>query len=128
MNARPSEFEVKILRSIWKREDGATVNEVLDEWPEAEKPLYTTVLKMLQLMEEKGFVTHQRAGRSYRYLPLMKREEVSRGRFKELLEGLFGGDKLSLANALVREMEFSPDDVSELRALLAEADKKEKKK
>ncbi len=127
MKKGPTELELRILRFLWDRPGGTTVNDILESWRTGDTPLYTTVLKTLQIMENKGIVTHTRSGRAYSYTPLIRKEDASRGRFRELLENIFGGDKLSLANALVRELEFDGADLESLQKMAAEMKTRGKK-
>jgi predicted transcriptional regulator len=118
MKRGASELERQILKRLWDL-GGGTVHEVLDGWSEGSRPGYTTILKVLQILETKGKVSHERAGRSYQYRALIQRAEASRGRFRELLHGFFGGDRLGLVNSLIDEMDLSPREIADLRRLLA---------
>jgi predicted transcriptional regulator len=118
MKRGASELERQVLKRLWDL-GGGTVHEVLDGWAEGPKPGYTTILKVLQILETKAKVSHERAGRSYRYRALIQRAEASRGRFRELLHGFFGGDRLGLVNSLIDEMDLSPREIADLRRLLA---------
>jgi BlaI family penicillinase repressor len=118
MKRGASELERQVLRRLWDL-DGGTVHEVLAGWGEGPTPGYTTVLKVLQILETKGMVGHEKAGRSYRYRALIARHEASRGRFRELLNGFFGGDRLGLVNSLIDEMDLSPGEITDLRRKLA---------
>ena len=118
MKRGASELERQVLRRLWDL-GGATVHEVLAGWHEGPTPGYTTVLKVLQILETKGRVAHEKAGRSYRYRALLERAEASKGRFRELLHGFFGGDRLSLVNSLIDEMDLSAREIADLRRKLA---------
>ncbi len=120
MKRKPSALELKVLHLLWDLGNTGTVNEVLRVWPDKDVPGYTTVLKVLQIMEEKGFVTHERVGRAYRYTATLRKDALSRGRFQELLHGFFKGDRLRFVNALVEEMDLSPQEIREIRKMLAE--------
>ena len=72
------ELELKILTVLWEAERASSVQEVLDDW-DGISPGYTTVLKKLQVMEEKGLVCHEKAGKSYLYAPTVSRDEVIGG-------------------------------------------------
>ena len=72
-----TELEEKILKIIWEQDSQATVNQILEQWEDGKKPLYTTVLKTLQIMEQKKLVDHKKDGRAYLYFPLITKKEVS---------------------------------------------------
>jgi BlaI family penicillinase repressor len=77
------------------------------------------VLKTLQIMETKGYVTHSRAGRAYVYRPSIRREHHVRGRLRELLQGLIGQDRLELINTLLDEASLTGKELDEVRGMLA---------
>jgi predicted transcriptional regulator len=118
MKGKPTALELKVLHRLWDLGNTATVNEIIADWPDKKVPGYTTVLKVLQIMEEKGYVTHRRAGRSYRYTAVLKKEEQSRGRLTELLQSFFKGDPVRLMNALIAEQDLSPKEIREMRRAL----------
>lgn len=126
MKRGASELERQVLKRLWDL-GGGTVHEVLEGWHEGPRPGYTSVLKVLQILETKGAVGHERAGRSYRYRALLERAEASRGRIRELLHGFFGGDRLGLVNSLLDEVDLSPREIADLRRKLAARAREERK-
>jgi BlaI family penicillinase repressor len=82
---------------------------------------YTTVLSLLQVMEQKGFVTHRRAGRAYVYVPRAERQSTIRRMARSFLEKVFDG---AVDEYLVHALEakrLSADELDQLEAMLAEA-------
>jgi BlaI family transcriptional regulator, penicillinase repressor len=67
--------ELRIMRVLWER-GPATVAEVVDAIVGPRKPAYNTVLTMLGILEEKGYVRHEKAGRAFAYVPLVDRAEA----------------------------------------------------
>jgi BlaI family transcriptional regulator, penicillinase repressor len=120
MQRAPTELELKVLQRLWDMDGQGTVHSILQGWVQRPVPQYTTVLKILQIMEEKGFVRHAKDGRSYRYIARLKREDLSRHRLGELLRGFYKGDRLGFVNALVDELDLSAQEISDVRAMLAE--------
>lgn len=115
-----TELELRILQCIWQQENRATVNDIIEHWPEAEAPGYTTVLKTLQKMEAKLLVDHQKQGKQHAYSSLVNREEITAGRLGTIIKRLFSGNKLSFAEYFLQENEFSQSELSELKALIQE--------
>jgi predicted transcriptional regulator len=126
MKAEPTRLESRVLRAMWQTGERATVHDIISRWDGPEEPGYTTVLKTLQIMEVKGMVRHERLGRAYQYIPLLPREEFARGKVAEILHGLFGGDRLTFANALVDQLDLSSEEIRSLRRILS-AKEKEKR-
>ena len=116
-------FELRVLSGLWKRDGKASVQQVLDDWsPEVDRrPGYTTVLKALQKLEAKNIVSHVTGkGRAYDYVAQVDRQEASRGRLRELVDTVFGGDRLAFAHAFINETSLSAGEAAELRRLLKE--------
>jgi predicted transcriptional regulator len=81
---------------------------------------YTSVLKMLQILEEKGHVRHEGEGRAYRYYPKVKPEEAGRTALGRIVNKIFHGSaELTLAR-LVEERPISPKELERMRAILDE--------
>lgn len=122
-----SDLELKILRAIWGLGDGATVQEILDHWQEKDIPKYTTVLKTLQIMQEKKIIRADKAGRAYRYVPLVKKEEASKNTIATVIRNFFNNDKLALAQAFLGDNEFKKEELEQLKKMIAEKEKDSKK-
>jgi BlaI family transcriptional regulator, penicillinase repressor len=118
VTGKPTELELKVLNRLWGLGGVATVREVLAHWDAAPVPRYTTVLKVFQIMEAKGFVSHHKEGRAYRYTALLRNDEHSRSRLREILHGLYRGDRLRLVNALVDELDLDPQEIRAVRKML----------
>jgi predicted transcriptional regulator len=109
--------ELDIMSILWKQ-GGATVTEVRDELPD--ELAYTSVLSALQTLEEKGFVTHEAAGRAYRYVPLVEPEEAGRRALSRILDKVFHGSAEMLLAQLVEERHLSPAELESMHRLLEE--------
>ena len=118
-----TELESKIIKIIWKIGSAATVNQILENWEEEKKPLYTTVLKTLQIMEQKKLLDHQKEGRSHAYFPLFTKKELSVHQIKTLVSTFFGNNKIAMATTLINDEKLNRDEIDELKALI---DRKER--
>ena len=119
-----SRSELEIMHVIWHGEK-ATVQEVKDALSEVHPGAYSTFITVMRRMEEKGILKHEmhEDGRTYVYRPLVSREEVSRGMFRDIYHRLFLGSSEHLqdaVDALFREEEVTPEEVQRLRKLIAE--------
>ena len=112
------ELELKILQVLWKLGDSSSVQEVIDDWAPKPAPGYTTVLKKLQIMEKKGLVVHEKAGRAFKYHPTLTRDEVSHSRIEDMLSTLFQGNRLDMVGAFFSGTDLSADELSEIRKML----------
>ncbi|MEM8945721.1 MAG: BlaI/MecI/CopY family transcriptional regulator [Planctomycetota bacterium] len=121
----PTERELEALKVLWIRGE-ATVREVCDEINAGtnDELAYTTVLSLLQVMEQKGLVKHRREGKAYVYLPQVVRERTLRSLAASFLERVFDG---SLDEYLVHALgtrKVSKRELDQLEEMLAEARKK----
>ena len=110
--------ELDIMSVLW-REGSGTVAEVRESL--AGDVGYTTVLKILQILEEKGMVRHEQEGRAYRYLPVVEPAEAAGHALGRIVDKIFHGSaELTLAR-LVSGRKLQPDEVARMKALLDEA-------
>lgn len=114
---KPTEFELDLLRALWAR-GSATVRELHDDL-NRERPLgYTTVLKTLQIMTEKGLVQREEAGKAHIYSPTATQEQTQRQLIRDLSERLFAGSAAQLAMHALAIDPASPDELREIKSLI----------
>eukprot|EP01042_Synura_sphagnicola_P015413 gene15413-19514_t len=114
---KPTEAELEILRVLWTKEP-ATVRDVHDVL-NAERPMgYTTVLKTLQIMTEKGLVTRTEAGKAHLYSAAMREQDMQGQLLKELSEKLFSGSTAMLAMHALSMSPASDEDLQLIKALI----------
>jgi len=123
---RVTELELRILQCIWEQGGTATVAEIVEDWRDAKKPGYTTILKTLQKMEQKETVKHQRDGRRYLYSSLVSREEISKNRVDAIVDHMFSSNRLSFAEYFVNSSDFNPEELKQLRNLITRKEKERK--
>jgi len=116
---KPTDTELAILRVLW-RIGPATVRAVHDELTRAQETGYTTVLKMLQIMTEKGLVRRDETERSHVYEPVMSEQQVQRQLVGHLLERAFGGSAQQLVLQALSAKKSSPKELAEIRRVLDE--------
>lgn len=111
---RFTDRELDIMGVLWSRGPStvAEVQEALED-----DLAYNTVLTMLKIMEEKGYVSRRPEGRAHRYTPKVKREEAGESALERVTERLFGGSPEKLLLRLV-DTELDPDELRRMRDLL----------
>jgi BlaI family transcriptional regulator, penicillinase repressor len=116
---RPTDAELAILRVLWHR-GVSTVREVLDELnqPRPEPLAYTTVLRFLQIMTEKGLVQREGDERGHRYRPTAPEECTKQQLVGDLLERAFGGSTHELVLQALGTGKISAAEMKEIRRLL----------
>lgn len=117
-----TERELDIMSVLW-REGSGTVAEVKDAL--ADGAGYTTVLKMLQILEAKGMVRHQREGRAYRYHPVVARDEAGGHALRRIVDKIFQGSAEMAVAKLVQDPGMSLVEIQRVRAMLDRAGARE---
>ena len=116
---RPTPAELEILRVLWKR-GPSTVREVQTELSLSRPTGYTTALKFLQIMTEKGLVRRDESQRTHIYRASLPKEETQRHLVSDLLERAFEGSAARLAAHALSTHKASPEELKEIRRLLDE--------
>lgn len=115
MKPIPTDAELQILQVLWKR-GPSTVREVHDEL--GGKAAYTTALKTMQIMTEKGLVARDESQRSHLYRPLVQVMPTQRRMVSELVDKAFEGSAVQLAIRALSAKRPSKDELAEVRKLL----------
>ena len=108
--------ELDVMAVLWELES-ATVTEVRERLDDT--LAYTTVLTILRILEDKGYVRHEDEGRAHRFFPLVERQAAGQSALRRVVHKLFGGSPELLLTQLVSDRDVSADDVRRMRALLA---------
>jgi BlaI family penicillinase repressor len=116
---RPTDLELSILQVLWKRGPGS-VREILHEYnsSRAEEVGYTTILKMLQIMTEKGLVERDDSVRPQVYRTSRSQEQTQRQLVSDLLERAFEGSAKRLVMHALSERSASEKDMAQIERLL----------
>ena len=117
--------ELDIMSVLWRRGSG-TVAEVRDVL--GEDVGYTTVLKMLQILEGKNAVRHEKEGRAHRYYPLVESADAGGNALKRVMNKIFHGSAELLLATLVENREFSDEEIERMRSILDRAQDREEER
>ena len=117
---QPTERELDVLRELWEL-GPSTVREVHKSMSQREQIGRTTVLKILQIMFEKGLVTRDESEYSHVYSPARRREEVEVQLVSRFMERVFAGSAMSLVARALDVKPASADELEEIQRLIAEA-------
>ena len=122
--SRPTDAELGILRVLWQR-GPSTVREVRDVL-HAEKPTgYTTALKFMQIMHDKGLLVRDESQMSHVYQPRVPAEKTQRQLVADLLERAFEGSARNLVMQALSAKKVSPEELAQIRTLLDEIEREE---
>jgi predicted transcriptional regulator len=122
---KPTEAELAILRVLWDR-GPSTVRDVTEAIQDERGTGYTTALKLLQIMTDKGLVQRDDAERSHVYEAVLPAAETQRQLVYDLLDRAFGGSARQLVVQALSAKRASKDELAEIRRLLDELEKQAK--
>lgn len=122
---RPTEAELAILRVLWGR-GPSTVRDVTDALQEARGTGYTTALKLMQIMTDKGLVQRDDSSKSHVYEAVASAETTQRQLVSDLLDRAFGGSARQLVLQALSAKRASREELAEIRTMLDEYEKNAK--
>ena len=120
---RPTDAELAILRVLWAR-GPCTVRQVHDQLNRAKRTGYTTVLKLMQIMTDKGLVMRDESERSHVYRAKIGEQQTQRHLLRDLLERAFNGSAKKLVMQALSAAPASKEELAEIRRLIDEASKR----
>ena len=114
---RPTEGELEILRVIWEK-GLASVRDVHEELSKSKDVGYTTTLKLMQIMNEKGLVKRDKSSRAHYYTAAVSREKTQKHLLNRMIDGLFGGSPAQLVMQALGNYKASDEEIEEIQKLL----------
>jgi BlaI family penicillinase repressor len=112
-----TEQELEIMKIVWDR-DAATVRDVYEALLEKRKVAYTTVMTMMNILEQKGHLRKSQDDRAFVYRSTKPRQQVIRGMVREFVNRVFNGSAEPLLLHLVEDRKLSEKDLEEIRTLI----------
>lgn len=122
---RPTDAELEILKVLWRR-GPSTVREVFEALSEARGTGYTTVLKLMQIMADKGLVKRDESERAHRYEPALAEDETQRQLLGDLLRKAFDGSAKNLVLQALSSERATASELAEIRRMLDELERGER--
>ena len=109
------------MKIVWQLET-ATVRDVYEALRAKRDIAYTTVMTMMRILEEKGYLTKRRVDRAYEYRPSRPRQQVIGAMLRDFVDRVFDGAAAPLLVHLARDRKLSPEERALLRRLTQELD------
>lgn len=120
---KPTESELEILQLLWTK-GLATVREVHEDLAQTKDVGYTTTLKLMQIMHEKGLVKRDDSMRTHVYQAAVNKEKTQKHLLGKMIDNLFGGSHTQLVIQALGEHKASPEELEKIQALLNDLKKK----
>ena len=125
MKVKPTTSELEILQILWKK-DECTVREVNEELSRDRNAEvgYTTTLKLMQIMHDKGLVERDTTSRTHKYKALISHEHTSQGILQTLIDTVFNGSAAQLVMQALSNKKSSKEEIRQIKEYLDQLDKK----
>lgn len=118
-SATLTEAELRIMNVLWER-GSATVHEVLEAFPSDGAPAYNSVLTIIRILENKGYVRHVKDRRAHVYTPKINREDATRFEVRHLVSRFFGNSHERLVLNILEDASVDAAELERVRKLLEE--------
>jgi BlaI family transcriptional regulator, penicillinase repressor len=117
LRPRPTDSELAILTILWER-GPSTVRQVHEALADERDTGYTTTLKLMQIMADKGLVTRNESARTHVYAAMASEQQTQRQLVKDLVDRAFGGSAAALVLQALNAEGASPAELREIRKLI----------
>ncbi len=114
---KPTEKELEILQVLWQK-GPVSVKDVHEAMGGEARNGYTTILKLLQIMHEKGLVSRQKDGKLHLYKAISSREDTGRHLLDRMIATVFEGSAAQLVMSALGNKKSSPEELAEIKRYL----------
>jgi BlaI family transcriptional regulator, penicillinase repressor len=115
--SRPTDAELAILRVLWER-GASTVRQVHEALADTRETGYTTTLKLMQIMADKGLVKRNETARTHVYEAMAAKEQTQKQLVRDLVDRAFGGSAAQLVLRALSAEDASEAELREIRKLI----------
>lgn len=111
--------EMKIMKIIWQLGE-ATVSDVLKRQENNKNLAYNTILTMMRIMEDKGYISHKKKGKAHIFSPVISASQARIKAIKHMMDNFFNGSPELLVQSLVESKNISLDDIERIKKIIDE--------
>ena len=115
-----TDAELRLMEILWEK-GTATVNDVVDALPKTRALAYSTVLTTLRILEQKGYVGHEKQGRAFVYHPVVNRNQASRNAVNYIVSRFFDNSPELLVLNVLENEKIDPVELERLKKLVEES-------
>lgn len=124
MKIRPTDAELQVLQILWTA-GPQTVRLINDRLNQDRKVGYTTTLKIMQIMYEKGMLSREASGRTHVYTAKIKQEEAQQFLLDKVVDTAFGGSASQLVISALGQYKTSSDELEKIKELIKKMEEDE---
>src|SRR5579863_2837648 len=114
---RLTDQELEIMKVVWERPT-VTVRDVYETLRARRQVAYTTVMTMMKILEQKGYLTRKQVDRAYVYRPAQPKNRVIRAMVRDFVNRVFNGSAEPLLVHLIEDSRLTPNEIEEIRRLI----------
>ncbi|MDJ1500352.1 BlaI/MecI/CopY family transcriptional regulator [Xanthocytophaga agilis] len=114
---KPTEAELEVLQVLWQKGE-STVRDVHEQLTQSKESVYTTTLKIMQIMAEKGLVTRNEENRTHIYMAAVKEEDIQKTLLDKFIDTTFRGSAMKLVMQALGNNKTSSEELAEIQRLL----------
>jgi BlaI family penicillinase repressor len=111
--------ELEIMKIVWARQE-STVRDVYEALLEHRKVAYTTVMTMMKILEQKGYLRRKQVDRAYVYRPTQPKNQVIGKMVRDFVNRVFNGSAEPLLVHLIEDQSLTSEELEEIRRLIGE--------
>lgn len=108
--------EEQIMHACWNL-GKAFIKEIIAELPDP-KPHYNSVATMVRILEEKGFLDHETFGNTFRYFPIIQKEQYQKHAFEDIVKTYFNNSYSRMLAFFAKEQKISKEEINEILELI----------
>ena len=117
VNKELTKAELEIMQIIWEQKE-SFMGDIVDAFPENDRPAYSTIQTVVKVLEKKNFVSHQTFGKVNRYYPLITKEEYRKSILSSTLNNFFNNSPKEMLSCLVENKSLSINEYEQLKKLI----------
>lgn len=121
----PTSAELEVLNILWENEP-LSVKEIHEQLAETKNVGYTTTLKIMQNMTNKGLLSRELIGKSHLYTALIQKEDTQRTLLNRLVDTAFGGSASSLVMQILGNKTTTPKELDEIKRIISDMEENQK--
>jgi len=123
---KPTESELEILNILWEK-GASTVREIHEVLEQNKDAGYTTTLKLMQIMHEKGLLTRDASSKTHIYVAAVTREQAQGQMVQRMIDTMFKGSAMQLVMQALGNHKTDKDELQQIKDYLKEIEKQQKK-
>jgi predicted transcriptional regulator len=122
---KPTDSELEILQILWQKGSCTVreVNEILNQSREGEVG-YTTTLKIMQIMHEKGLIGRDESAKTHIYSAVAKEEDTQKQLLNRFMDSVFKGSAMKMVMQALGNQKTTPEELAEIKKLIEEMENK----